>query len=105
MCTVSRSPWKNPYVERIIGSIRRECLDRLIILSATHFHRILRSYLAYYHRSRTHRFLNKDTQDAREYQSREMGPIHAIPMVWGLRHGYTRRVALGFEAQWKPMGE
>ena len=93
VCTAPRSPWHNPYVERLIGSIRRECLDHLIILNGTHLHRILRSYLVYYHGSRTHLSLNKDAPIERGKESPEMGKIGAIPMVGGLHHRYTRRVA------------
>ena len=57
------SPWQNPYVERVIGSIRRECLDHVIIVNESHLRRVLRSYLSYYHRSRTHLGLDKDTPD------------------------------------------
>ena len=93
VCIASRSPWQNPYDERVIGSIRRECLDHLIILNKTHLHRILRSYLVYYHRSRTHLSLNKDAPEERKKESLGLGKIHAIPMVGGLHHRYTRRVA------------
>lgn len=93
ICTAPRSPWQNPYVERLIGSVRRECLDHLIILNATHLHRILRSYLVYYHGSRTHLSLNKDAPEKREKETPEMGKINAISMVGGLHHRYTRRVA------------
>lgn len=60
-----RSPWQNPFVERVVGSIRRDCLDHVIVLSARHLRRILRAYLAYYHSSRTHLSLNKDPPDTR----------------------------------------
>jgi len=93
VCTAPRSPWQNPYVERIIGSIRRECLDHLIILNATHLHRILRSYLAYYHGCRTHLSLDKDAPERRAKESPEMGKVNAIPPVGGLHHRYTRRAA------------
>ena len=59
------SPWQNPYVERVIGSIRRECLDHVIILNERHLRSMLRAYLAYYHRSRTHLGLSKDAADGR----------------------------------------
>ena len=55
-----RSPWQNPYVERVIGSIRRDCIDHVIVLNERHLRRILRSYLDYYHTCRTHLSLNKD---------------------------------------------
>jgi putative transposase len=50
----ARSPWQSPYVERLIGSIRRECLDHMIVLNEQHLRRIIVSYLRYYHRARTH---------------------------------------------------
>jgi len=93
VCTAPRSPWQNPYVERLIGSVRRECLDHLIILNTSHLHRILRSYLVYYHECRTHLSLNKDAPEERGKESLEMGKINAIPMVGGLHHRYTRRAA------------
>jgi putative transposase len=93
VCTAPRSPWQNPYVERLIGSVRRECLDHLIILNESHLHRILRSYLTYYHGSRTHRSLNKDAPEGREKESREMGKIKVVPLVGGLHHRYSRRAA------------
>ena len=66
--TAPRSPWQNPYVERLIGSVRRECLDHSIILNERHLRRILGSYLDYYHGSRTHLSLGKDTPDGRPVQ-------------------------------------
>jgi transposase InsO family protein len=63
--TAPRSPWQNPYVERVIGSIRRECLDHVIIFNERHLRRVLRAYVVYYHRSRTHLALAKDTPEAR----------------------------------------
>jgi transposase InsO family protein len=64
--TAPRSPWQNAYVERVIGSIRRECLDHVIVLNARHLRRILSSYFDYYHRSRTHLSLGKDCPEPRE---------------------------------------
>ncbi len=93
VCTAPKSPWQNPYVERQIGSIRRECLDHLIILNAAHLHRIRQSYLVYYHGSRTHLSLNKDAPEGRGKEASVMGKIHAISMVGGLHHRYTRRAA------------
>ena len=93
VCTAPRSPWQNPYVERLIGSVRRECLDHLVILNTTHLHRILRSYLIYYNKSRTHFSLAKDAPEGRGKESPAMGRIIAIPMVGGLQYRYTRRAA------------
>ena len=62
--TAPRSPWQNPYVERLIGTLRRECLDHVVVLNETHLRRLLRDYLAYYHRVRTHLSLEKDCTGA-----------------------------------------
>ena len=86
------SPWQSPYVERLIGSIRRECLDHVIILNHTHLRRVLRAYFAYYHRSRTHLGSDKDTPDARPVCPAS-GRIVATPEVGGLHHRYDRRAA------------
>src|SRR5579859_1185982 len=86
-----QSPWQNAFVERLIGSIRRECLDHVVVLNQRHLHRILKSYLTYYHRSRTHLALEKDAPEPREVM-RE-GRIIAIPQVGGLHHRYERRAA------------
>ena len=85
------SPWQNPFVERVIGSIRRECLDHMIIINETQLRRVLAAYVAYYHRSRTHLGLEKDTPDHRS--STPTGAIVAIPEVGGLHHRYERRAA------------
>ena len=88
-----RSPWQNPYVERFIGSIRRECLDHIIVLSERHLRRILASFLAYYHGWRTHLALATDSPDPRPAQPPALGPVIAVPEVGGLHHHYERRVA------------
>jgi putative transposase len=93
VCTAPRSPWQNPYVERLIGSVRRECLNHLIIWDESHLRRIVRNYLAYYHASRTHLSLNKDAPEGRLQESAEVGEIRAIPVVGGLHHRYTRHAA------------
>ncbi len=87
------SPWQNPYVERVIGSIRRECLDHLVILHEAHLRHVLRSYVRYYHRSRTHLGLQKDTPDRRPTAEASGGPIIVIREVGGLHHRYERRAA------------
>src|SRR6516165_6502025 len=69
------SPWQNPYVERVIGSIRRECLDHMIVLNQVHLRRVLTIYSRYYHRSRTHLGLEKDAPDPRPVSPRSTGPI------------------------------
>jgi transposase InsO family protein len=88
-----RSPWQKAYVERVIGTIRRECLDHMIILSDTALYRQVKSFVAYYHQSRTHLSLNKDSPESREAQPPARGGIVAIPQVGGLHHRYERRAA------------
>jgi len=88
-----RSPWQNPYVERVIGSIRRECLDHVIVLNENHLRRVLRCYLRYYHRSRTHLALGKDAPQTRRAEPPEMGKVVEFPEVGGLHHRYARRAA------------
>ena len=87
------SPWQNPYVERLIGSLRRECLDHVIVLNEAHLRRVLTSYSKYYHRSRTHLGLAKDAPDHRPVSEISTGRIVAIPEVGGLHHRYERRAA------------
>jgi hypothetical protein len=91
--TAPRAPWQNPYVERVIGSIRRECLDHLVVFNERHLERVLSSYLDYYHRSRTHLSLDKDCPYGRPIQPPALGNIIAIPQVGGLHHSYQRLAA------------
>ena len=86
-------PVANPYVERLIGSVRRECLDHSIILNERHLRRILGSYLDYYHGSRTHLSLGKDTPDGRPVQPAGSGTVVSLPKVGGLHHRYERLAA------------
>jgi putative transposase len=86
-----RSPWQRAYVERVIGSIRRECLDHVIILDEEGLRRVLVSYIRYYHGTRPHLSLDKDPPDPRPVQS--VGKIVALPEVGGLHHRYERRAA------------
>ena len=86
----ARSPWQNPYAERVIGSIRRECLARVIVLNELHLKRILRAYLDYYHHARTHLSLNRNSPLPREVEPPAKGPVISIPMVGGLHHRYSR---------------
>jgi len=86
-----QSPWQNPYVERLIGSIRRECLNHLVILNARHLKRILGLYFGYYHESRTHWALEKQCPLPRRPSSE--GRIIAIPQLGGLHHRYERVAA------------
>jgi len=89
----ARSPWQNPYVERLIGSIRRECLDHVIIFNEKHLRRVLKEYFHYYHESRTHLGLEKDCPNTRPVQPPEVGMISSEPMVGGLHHRYFRQAA------------
>jgi len=91
--TAPQSPWQNAYVERLVGSIRRECLDHVIVLNETGLRRILKSYFEYYERSRTHLSLGKDSPISRPIQSVTMGRIVEIPQVGGLHHRYERVAA------------
>ena len=88
-----RSPWQRAYVERVIGSIRRECLDHVIVFHEASLRRVLGSYLDYYHRSRTHLSLSKDSPEPRSIQPPDMGPVVAVAQVGGLHHRYERRAA------------
>ena len=85
-----RSPWQNPFVERVIGSIRRECLDHVIVWNERHLLRVLSSYFDYYHDSRTHLSLERNAPNPREVESPSQGKVVAIPHVGWLHHRYTR---------------
>jgi len=91
--TAPRAPWQNPYVERLVGSIRRECLDHVIVWNQRSLRRILRSYFAYYQHSRTHLALGKDAPEPRTVEPPDLGRVFAIPQVGGLHHRYQRRAA------------
>jgi transposase InsO family protein len=86
--TAPASPWQNGFAERLIGSIRRECVDHIIVLGEMHLRRILRSYADYYNRVRTHRSLNKDAPVSRPVQRTGVISSHAI--LGGLHHHYAR---------------
>jgi len=91
--TAPRSPWQNAYVERVIGSIRRECLDHMIVVNTQGLHRVLTDYIAYYLRSRTPLALGKNTPVTRPISPLSAGRIVAIPEVGGLHHRYDRIAA------------
>ena len=91
--TAPRSPWQNAYVERVIGSIRRECLDHIVIFNERHLRRVLSAYVDYYQRTRTHLSLDKDCPDPRPIMPRRSGKVIAIPQVGGLHHRYQRLAA------------
>ncbi len=88
--TAPRSPWQNPYVERLIGNIRRECLNYVIVLNEAHARRILASYFAYYHESRTHLSLDRNAPIPRRVEHPSEGRVIAIPQVGGLHYRYRR---------------
>jgi transposase InsO family protein len=103
--TAPRSPWQNPFVERLIGSVRRECLDHMIVWNERSLRRTLRSYFAYYQESRTHLALAKDAPESRAVEKPERGRIVVIPQVGGLRYRYQRHAALelvGPRRRWLP---
>ena len=91
--TAPRSPWQNAYAERFIGSLRRECLDHVIVFNERHLSRILSDYRRYYNRSRTHLALQKDAPERRAVHDRDLGEVIAFPEVGGLHHRYERRAA------------
>jgi putative transposase len=88
-----RSPWQRAYVERVIGSIRRECLGHVIVFHESSLRRTLKSYFDYYHRSRTHLSFGKDSPEPRAIQPPGMASIVAVPQVGGLHHRYERQAA------------
>ena len=88
-----RSPWQRAYVERVIGTLRRECLDHVIVLNEASLYRHVKSFLAYYHDSRTHLSLAKDTPEPRTVHPPALGAVVAIRQVGGLHHRYERRAA------------
>ena len=85
-----RSPWQNPFVERVIGSIRRECLDHVIVLNEAHLVRILSEYIDYYHTARPHQSLDHNSPHPRIVDSPENGRVVAEPILGGLHHRYRR---------------
>ena len=89
--TAYRSTWQNGYVERVIGSIKRECLDHVIVLNENHLRNILDDYVSYYNKYRPHLGINKDSPEGRQVQSE--GTIYKVPAVNGLHHIYFRQVA------------
>jgi transposase InsO family protein len=98
--TAPRSPWQNAYVERVIGSIRRECLDHIVIFNERHLRRVLSSYVDYYQRTRTHLSLDKDCPDSRRASRADRSKPSSVmrnsrpksPLAWGatIRAGIRR---------------
>jgi putative transposase len=91
--TAPHSPWQNPYVERLIGSIRRECLDHVMVVNESSLRRILKSYFEYYDHTRTHLALDKDAPIPRSVQAPGSGRVVELAQVGGLHHRYERRAA------------
>jgi transposase InsO family protein len=87
------SPWHRAYVERLIDTLRRECLDHVIVFHERSLHRHLRTFVGYYHRNRVHLALEKDTPEPRPIQQQESGRIVSIPVLGGLHHRYERHAA------------
>ena len=86
--TSPRSPWQNAYAERLIGSIRRECIDHIVVFGERHLRHVLLSYMTYYNGTRTHLSLNKDAPMSRAAET--AGRILCRPILGGLHHQYTR---------------
>jgi transposase InsO family protein len=91
--TAPRSPWQNPYIERLIGTVRRDCLDHVIVFNERHLHRVLAEYVAYYNGSRTHLGLEKECPVPRSVEPPDIGPIRKTPVLRGLHHRYFREAA------------
>jgi transposase InsO family protein len=88
-----QAPWQRAYVERVIGTLRRECLDHVIVFGEESLYRHLKLFVTYYHESRTHLSLDKDAPEPRRAQSADGGHIVSIPQVGGMHHRYERRAA------------
>ena len=93
LVTSPASPWQNPYVERLIGSIRREFLDHVVVLNERHLKRLLLQYFTYYHEWRVHRSLEMDAPDRRVEQLANPNNVVEFPAVRGLHHYYLPRAA------------
>jgi hypothetical protein len=92
-CERTGSPWQNGFAERLIGSIRRECVDHFVVLGEAHLRRILLAYAGYYNDIRTHWSLNKDAPVSRPVQ--QTGIISSRPILGGLHHHYVRGLVFG----------
>jgi putative transposase len=88
-----RSPWQRACVKRVIGSIRRECLDHIIVIGEASLRRTLSCYFSYYRQTRPHLSLEKDAPEPRPIERPEVGPVVAVRQVGGLHHRYERRAA------------
>lgn len=90
LITAPHSPWQNAYAEQVIGGVRWECLDHLIILSEGHLRRVLREYFRYYNNSRPDQSLEKNSPIPRVAEPRRRGPVIPVPEVGGLHHRHER---------------
>ncbi len=88
-----RSPWQSPYVEQLVGSIRRECLNRVIVCNEQQLSQILESYFQYDHKLRPHRSLSHDSPISRPVESPDRGNVIEMPLLGGLHHQYLRQAA------------
>jgi len=89
LISAKQAPWQNPYAERVIGSIRRECTDHLVPLNEAHLRNILGEYVKYYNRSRCHQSLDANAPVPRAVEGGDSS-VYAIPHVGGLHHEYRR---------------
>ncbi|MDR2728042.1 MAG: integrase core domain-containing protein [Chitinispirillales bacterium] len=93
MRTDFRAPWQNAYTERVIGTIRRECLDHVILLNEKHLRKIMKEFINYYNNSRTHQSLGGNSPNPRFTQPPEAGDIRSVEFLGGLHHRYYRQAA------------
>jgi transposase InsO family protein len=91
--TAVRAPVMNAFAERVIGTLRRECFDHLIVLNQRHARRLLREFRDWYNQDRVHLALEKDAPEHRPEESPEVGKVVALPRLGGLHHRYCRRAA------------
>ena len=91
--TAPRSLWQNPFAERLIGSVRRECLDQVIVLHEKQLNKVLADYFDYYHRARPHRSFSHDSPIPKPVESPDRRNIIEMPKVGGLHHQYVRQAA------------
>ena len=88
--TAPQAPWQNPFAERLIGSVRRECLDHVMVFSEAQLFRVLTEYFEYYHESRAHQSLDGNSPVPREIEPRVRGQVVGTPVLGGLHHVYRR---------------
>jgi hypothetical protein len=91
--TAARSPWQNPFAERLIGSIRRECLDHALVLSERHLRRIVTDYVTYFNQARPHQGIHQRIPCAPHLPDYPDGEIVGVPVLGGLHHDYQRQAA------------